>query len=97
MHGGVPRGPHAYHVVAAIFDAATGARIEDAKVESRVVPRLLAAESRTLEPMRIANTVTYGNYFTMGGDDPYRIALSITRPGARGPIEVEFDYRHGTR
>ena len=95
MHGGAPSGSHAYHVVAAIFDASTGARIEDAKVEARVTPRRLVGEARALESMEIAGTVTYGNYFTMGGSDPYRIQISIT-PSGGSPVEVEFSYRHGT-
>jgi hypothetical protein len=97
MHGDVSSGPHAYHVVAAVFDASTGARIEDAKVEARVTPRRLASEARALEPMKIAGTVTYGNYFTMGGADPYRIELSISPPGGGQPVKVEFTYFHGTR
>jgi len=97
MHGGVPRGPHAYHVVAAVFDAPTGERIADARVAARVTPSGLPAEARMLEPMEIAGTLTYGNYFTMGGSDPYRIELSITRAGAVEPVEVEFAYRHGPR
>ena len=97
MHGGIPSGPHAYHVVAAVFNAATGARVEDAKVEAHVIPRGLVGETRELEPMQIAGTVTYGNYFTMGGSDPYRIELSITQSGGNPPVEVEFTYRHGTR
>ena len=97
MHGGVPRGRHAYHVVAAVFDAATGKRIEDAMVQARVMPRRIASETRALEPMEIAGTVTYGNYFTMGGADPYRIEISITRSGMATPVAVTFSYRHGPR
>ena len=97
MHGGVPSGPHAYHVVVAVFDAATGARMEDAKVEARVTPRGLSGETQALEPMEIGDTVTYGNYFTMGGSDPYRIELSIMPSGGGPPVEVEFAYRHGRR
>jgi hypothetical protein len=97
MHGDVSSGPHAYHLVAAVFDASTGARIEDAKVEARVTPRRLAGEARALEPMEIAGTVTYGNYFTMGGSDPYRIELSISPSGGGQPVKVEFTYLHGTR
>jgi hypothetical protein len=96
MHGGIPSGPHAYHVVAAVFNAATGARVEDAKVEARVTPRGLGGETQALEPMQIAGTVTYGNYFTMGGSDPYRVELRIT-PSGGSPVEVEFTYRHGTQ
>jgi hypothetical protein len=97
MHGGVPSGRHAYHVVAAVFDAATGERVEDAVVEARVGEPGLAGVTRQLEPMVIADTVTYGNYFQLSGDAPYRIDLSITRPGLATPIRVEFTYEHRTR
>lgn len=30
MHGGVPLSEHAYHVMAAVFDAGSGRRLEDA-------------------------------------------------------------------
>jgi hypothetical protein len=97
MHGGMPRGRHAYHVVAAVFDAATGERVEDAVVEARAAEPGLAGVTRRLEPMLIADTVTYGNYFQLSGDGPYRIDLSITRPGLATPIIVEFTYEHRTR
>jgi hypothetical protein len=97
MHGGVPSGRHAYHVVAAVFDAATGERIEDAVVEARVGEPGLARVTRQLEPMLIADTVTYGNYFQLSGDAPYRIDLSITRPGLATPVSVEFTDEHRTR
>ena len=97
LHGGTPTGSHAYHVVAAVFDAATGARIEDASVSARVTPRGLRGETRPLEPMTIAGTVTYGAYFTMAGTDPYRIEIAILPVGAARPVELEFRYWHGAR
>lgn len=33
MHGGIPRGEHAYHVMVAVFNASDGARIESADVD----------------------------------------------------------------
>jgi hypothetical protein len=97
MHGGVPSGRHAYHVMAAVFDAATGERVEDAVVEARVAEPGLAGVMRRLEPMLIAGTVTYGNYFTLRGDGPYRIIFSITRADAALPVVLEFSYGHRTR
>jgi hypothetical protein len=90
MHGGVPSGRHSYHIVVAVFDATTGARVEDAVVEARVAGLGLAGVTRRLEPMLIAETVTYGNYFELSGDANYRVYLSITRPGSATPIKVEF-------
>jgi hypothetical protein len=102
MHGGVPRGRHAFHVVAAVFDAANGARIDDATIEASVTAHAdaaahIAGVTRRLEPMVIAGTVTYGNYFTMRGDASYRIALTISRAKTAGPVNVEFSYDHRTR
>jgi hypothetical protein len=96
-HGDVPRGEHAYHVMAAVFDAESGERIENADIDARVTPLGLAPVTRRLEPMAIAGTVTYGNYFTMRGDGPYQIAFVLTAPGRREPVTVEFSYEHRTR
>jgi hypothetical protein len=90
MHGGVPTGRDSYHIVVAVFDATTGARIEDAVVEARVAELGFAGVARRLEPMLIADTVTYGSYFELSSDADYRIYLSITRPGSAVPVKVEF-------
>lgn len=97
MHSGVPEGRHVYHLVVALFEADSGARIEDATVEARVGPLGLPGRTRRLEPMEIADTVTYGEYFTTRGEGRYRIALVVARPGSEEPIEMEFDYEHRTR
>jgi hypothetical protein len=54
MHGHVPKGPHEYHLVAAVFDAATGARVSDAAVTAEVSGLGLSGSKRKLEPMQIA-------------------------------------------
>jgi hypothetical protein len=94
MHGGPRRGHHVHHITAALFDAQTGERIEDAGVEARVTPLGLAGETRALEPMAIVDTITYGNYFAMRDDGTYRIRLSIVRPGSRQPVALEFSHLH---
>lgn len=94
MHGGIPRGAHTHHVIVAIFDSANGKRVEDAVVTARVSPLALGSVSRRLEAMEIAETVTYGNYFDFPGRDAYRIAISISRPAAPSPVNLEFSYEH---
>lgn len=94
MHGGVPKGQHAYHVVAAIFDAATGVRISDATVMAQVSGLGLAGRKRALEPMDIAGTRTYGAFFDLPGRDIYTVKLTIERPGAAKPVVIEFKYDH---
>jgi hypothetical protein len=97
MHDGAPGGGHDQHVMVAVFDAATGERVEDAIVEARVTPLGLAGVRRVLEPMVIADTVTYGNYFAMQGDGRYQITVSVMPAVAPRPVVLEFIYDHRTR
>ena len=94
MHGGVPRGGHQYHLVAAVFDAKTGERITDATVTAQVSGVGLEGSMKSLEPMSIAGTITYGGYFDLPGPDLYTIGLTIKRPGAALPITLKFTYDH---
>lgn len=91
-HGGPPRGEHVYHLIVAAFDATSGARIEDANVTARVSSLGLAGPQRALEPMKIAETVTYGNYFNLPGRGRYRINVAVERP--QGIVTFEFAYDH---
>lgn len=94
MHGGAPKGAHAYHVVAAIFDATSNARVSDASVTARISGLGLSGEKKKLEPMEIASTVTYGGFFDLPGRDLYTIGLTIERPGQPKPVSLEFKYDH---
>lgn len=94
MHGGVPKGAHQYHVVAAIFDAASGARVSDAAVIAQVSGLGLSGTKKKLDPMEIASAVTYGGYFDLPGRDLYTIGLTIERPGQPKPVRLEFKYDH---
>jgi len=94
MHGGVPRGSYRDHVVVALFDQASGRRIEDAQVTATVNELGRGGEWRSLEPMRIANTITYGNYFELSGNDLYHIRLRIRLSDRAKPIEATFIHRH---
>ncbi len=94
MHGGVPSRGHRDHLVVALFDNATGKRISDARVTATVQEIGLAGETKNLEPMKIADTITYGNYFDMPSRNVYRILVRIRRPGVPGAVEAEFTHRH---
>lgn len=91
-HGGPRRGEHVYHLVIAIFDTASGARVEDAKVTARVSSLGLVGPTRALEPMKIADTVTYGDYFNLPGRGRYRIDVAVDR--SQGTVRFEFAYDH---
>ena len=97
MHGGTPSGRHVYHVMVAIFEDASGKRIGDAEVKAQVSGVGLIGSWKTLEPMQIAGTVTYGNYFALPGRDVYRIRVEMHRPGAPEPLRADFVYEHRLR
>ncbi len=92
MHGGAQRGAHEYHIMVAVFDAATGARIADARISARVAPTWLGGSSKDLETMTIANAVTYGNYFYLPDSGDYTISVNIQRDTT--PVTLDFSYRH---
>ena len=94
MHRRIPRGPHEYHVVAAIFDATTGARVSDASVSARISGVGLSGERKNLEPMQLSGTTTYGAFFGLPGRDLYTIRLAIMRPGVTQPVTIDFRYDH---
>ena len=95
MHGGVPAGRNQQHIVVALFDNATGKRITAARVKANVSEIGLSGVQKKLEPMLIAGTVSYGNYFDMpAASNPYRINVRIELPGVAEAIEAQFDYRH---
>ncbi len=94
MHGGVPAGGHRDHIVVALFDNATGKRIENATVTGSVMEIGMGSKHSKLEAMRIAGTVTYGNYFNMPDNSTYHIKVMIRRPGIKGVVETQFTHRH---
>ncbi|HXZ55460.1 MAG TPA: hypothetical protein VEH03_08405 [Burkholderiales bacterium] len=94
MHGGVPSGKSMYHVMVAIFDARTGQRVTSAQVRARVEEVGLTSEERALQPMQVANAVTYGNFFRMAGSGTFRITVQIRLPDTTRMTELRFEHRH---
>lgn len=94
MHGGKPASRGEYHVLIALFDASSGSRITNADVRARVSEIGLAGVEKKLEAMEIAGTETYGTYFPMTGNGPFRIAVVIHIPGRAEEIKALFEHRH---
>jgi hypothetical protein len=94
MHGRQPTSSDEYHVLIALFDAKTGARITHARITARVADVGLSGGQKTLQPMKIAGTETYGNYFPMNGNGPFTIKLTIHVPGQPTDIVTEFEHSH---
>ncbi len=90
MHGGAPVGEN--HIMVALFEEKTGKRLSDMTVTATITgPGRFKAEKK-LEPMVIADGMTYGNYFYMPGPGPYRIKLSIRLPSAARAIRATFTW-----
>jgi uncharacterized protein involved in high-affinity Fe2+ transport len=81
-------------VTVALFDTTSGQRIEDAMVKARVSTAAGAGAEKTLQPITIANSRSYGNYFVMGGAGPYKVTVHIRRPGSSDAIQAQFEYTH---
>ncbi|HKS56479.1 MAG TPA: hypothetical protein VJS12_14400 [Steroidobacteraceae bacterium] len=95
LHGAAPEAAGSHHVVVALFDAKTGARITDARIRADVGDRSYNhGPAKPLEPMQIAGTTTYGNFFPMQGQDAWRIHLTIERPHVAHVTEADFRYEH---
>lgn len=94
MHGGKPTGHHDHHIVVAIFDTASSTRISDATVQAKVSGLGLSGTEKMLEPMDIADMITYGGFFRLPGADLYTVRLTIRRPGSPQSVVMDFKYDH---
>lgn len=96
MHGGVPDGRHQYHLILALFDAASGKRIEEAGVSVNVMGLGHTGGTRIdLEPMTIADTVTWGAFIELPGRDISELAFEVRLKQRSAAIRFPFTYRHG--
>jgi hypothetical protein len=92
-HGGVSASTHQRHVVVAVFDTKTGARIADADVTATVGESGVTPITKTLESMSIAGKVSYGNFFQMSSPHKYRFTIKVRLNGAQGRT-VNFEFQH---
>lgn len=91
-HGGTPSGRDVYHLDVALFDAASRARITDAKVRATVRELNTAGKRKTLDAEAFGGAVSYGNYFTLKGEGPFRIIVEVRLPGRKKAVEAQFEY-----
>lgn len=77
MHGGVPAGINRYHVVVALFDAASGRRVTEAQVKIGGASIGMAASRKKAEPMLVNNVTTYGTYIRGITGMKQKLGLSI--------------------
>jgi hypothetical protein len=95
MHGGVPAlGQHAVHLVVAVFDAATGARITRANVAADIIEDGGKRWSIMLKPMTIEGALTFGGYAALPRAADYQIHVRVTRARPSQPAVAQFTYAH---
>lgn len=95
MHGGVPSGQHPQHIVVAVFDSQTSDRIENAEVVATVSSLGHVSHERiVLEPMSIADTITYGGFANFPSRGRYEIELAIALPDSPGSTHLTFSSDH---
>jgi cytochrome c5 len=88
-----PSGAGQYYVNLSLRDGASGAFIKDAQVEARAANAVGGGDTKKLELLTLADSVSYGNFFRMEGREPYVITVQVRRQGAPAPIEAKFDFR----
>jgi len=93
VSGNAPAGSEQRYVTIALFDAKSGQRITDAVVTARVAGATQASAEKSLKPVTVAGSLTYGDYFPMAGGGAYRITVHIQRPGAPNVAETEFQHK----
>ena len=94
IYGVPPSAPAQYYVTIAVFDSATGQRIDDAAVRARVTIAGASGPEKTLRPITIAGARSYGDYFAMGATGPYKVAVTVKRPGSVDTAQAQFEYAH---
>lgn len=94
MHGGSSGREHTYHMVIAVFDDVTGARLTDVTVKAKVRPPSRPTITIPLEKMDVAGTTTYGNFFPVAGYGTYRLSIEVYQTNVTQPVIAEFTYEH---
>ena len=93
MHGGIPRGKGYYHVNISLLDRQTGAEIRDAMIDLSVEDPVMGEQMKKLDPISFNKTTSYGNYFRMPENYPYKITAQIVRGGQTRAAKAKFDFR----
>jgi hypothetical protein len=95
LHGGPPKGGgQVHHLVVALYDSATGRRIEDAVVRAQLSETGIVNEPpKYLPPMKVNDQASYGQVFGVAKDGPYRFRLWVRLPQRTDEIEFAIQAR----
>ncbi len=93
LHGGPPKGGgQVHHLVVALYDSASGRRIEDAVVRAQLSETGIVDEpQKYLLPMKVNDQASYGQVFGVAKDGPYRFRVWVRPPSRTDEVEFRFD------
>ena len=105
IQAGLPRSSvHSVHIVAAVFNKTSGARLENIQLRARIHPirapgHGTAPKSWTvaLQPMRVNGALTFGAFTNLGSWQDARISVDVTRPSRPARFRVttaQFEFTH---
>ena len=92
LHGGPPKGGgQVHHLVVALYDTASGRRIEDAVVRAQLSEiGIVDPPPKYLTPMRVNDQASWGQVFGVAKEGPYRFKVWVRLP--QRPDEIEFAF-----
>lgn len=105
VRAGLPRSSaHNLHIVAAVFNKTSGARLENIQVRARILEvraRVHGTRPRSwtvpLQPMRVNGALTFGAFTNLGSWQDATISIDVIRP-SRSPrhrmTTAQFEYTH---
>jgi len=97
MHGGTrDKSIHNVHVIVALFDRATGARIANSRVLARFLGERGRKWSVRLQQMVVNGALTYGAYTSLGTDEEPSVFIDVRRmvAGKSRTVTARFEYEH---
>lgn len=95
VHGGLPRSSvHNIHVLAAVFDKNTGARLSGIRVNARIHGTNQNRWTVALKPMIVNNALTYGGFTNLGAQEDVMISIDVVRPNRKHVTTAQFEYNH---
>ena len=95
VRGGLPRSSlHNIHLVAAIFDKTSGARVRHVRVRARIHGSNRNRWTLPLNPMPVDGAMSFGGYTNLGAEEDLMISIDVIRPGRQRATTAVFDYRH---
>lgn len=93
MHGTAPQQANSYHVVLALFDATSGARVADGDVAMTLSGHgHNGGGSQPLDAMGARDQASYGGYIVLPEPGTYLMTFNVRRPGGH-PSHVKAAFK----